>query len=80
MDLHGVGGLAGTIREHSRDRGSISYHPIPLARPKIAADVKNHLLPFLCLGLKVRATATPTLLTAPLSECLCSSGVDSHGR
>ena len=34
VDLHGVGGLAGTIRDQSRGRGSISYHPIPLARPK----------------------------------------------
>ena len=34
VDLHGVGGLAGTITDQSRGRGSISYHPIPLARPK----------------------------------------------
>ena len=32
--LHGVGGLAGTIKDQSRGRGSISYHLIPLARPK----------------------------------------------
>ena len=29
-------GLAGTIRDQSRGRGSISYHPIPLARPKFS--------------------------------------------
>ena len=34
VDLHGVGGLPGTIRDQSRGRGSISYHPTPLARPK----------------------------------------------
>ena len=38
MDLHGVGGLAGSIRDQSMGRGSISY---------------------------------------PLSECMCSCGVDS---
>ena len=34
VDLHGIGGLAGAIRDQSRGRGSISYNPIPLARPK----------------------------------------------
>ena len=34
VDLHGVGGLTGIIRDQSRGGGSISYHPIPLARPK----------------------------------------------
>ena len=34
VDLHGVGSLAGTIRDQSRGCGIISDHPIPLARPK----------------------------------------------
>ena len=34
VDLHGAGGLAGTIKDQSRGRGSIRYHPIELARAK----------------------------------------------
>ena len=30
----GSGGQAGTIRDQLKGRGSTSYHPIPLARPK----------------------------------------------
>ena len=47
VDLHGVGGLAGTIMDQSRDRGSISYHHCSFFT-QIAADVKKHLLASLC--------------------------------
>ena len=48
MDLHGVGGLAGTIRDQPRGLGSTNSIGQTQVLAQSAADVKNHLLAYLC--------------------------------